>query len=362
MVRVRTTPPSQRPTPTKPSLAIRPNRGPMTVVFVLGVVAGISGLSLLMSSGLAPERLSTHMHASGSPAASSNASHLSLDRRLPVSMNEVDASNSRGRPVAPPTSKGEPNGTRPAWCDELIANPRGSPMSKPCSRGPLNDLCYDGKPSFFGQLNHDAYLYMHHFRHLNRAGVYLDLAANHAKLISNTYFLDRCANWSGLCVEANARYFHELKHYRSCQLLTKCVSDRDETVTFMMYEGLSGISETNKNMPEFAGHLRHSVTSRKMSCVVLRKPLRETGMTIIDYLSLDLEGHELKALHGIDWKATRIAVISLEAPQNSSVSHFLLEKGYTRHEPLRPPQVLESIAVTGDEIYLAPGVIFGRPE
>ncbi len=43
---------------------------------------------------------------------------------------------------------------------------------------------------FEGQLNHDVYLYRHHFQHLNRSGVYLDLAANHAKLISNTYFMD----------------------------------------------------------------------------------------------------------------------------------------------------------------------------
>jgi FkbM family methyltransferase len=203
---------------------------------------------------------------------------------------------------------------------------------------------------------------MMHFRHLGRPGVYLDLAANHAKEISNTYFLDRCAGWKGMCVEANERYFSELKLYRSCTLLPQCVSDRPENVTFMYYEGLSGIDQTNKNMPRFNGDLRSRVRSANKTCSVLRHPLREAGMTKIDYLSLDLEGHELKALQGIDWNSTTVSIVSLEAPPNSSVSDFLLDKKYTIHVPVEPPMVHMSIAITGDEIYLAPGVVFGEPE
>ena len=31
----------------------------------------------------------------------------------------------------------------------------------------------------------------------------MDLAANHAVRISNTYVMDRCLGWRGLCIEAN---------------------------------------------------------------------------------------------------------------------------------------------------------------
>ena len=33
-----------------------------------------------------------------------------------------------------------------------------------------------------------------------RRGVYVDLASNHYKRISNTYFFDRCLGWRGVCV------------------------------------------------------------------------------------------------------------------------------------------------------------------
>jgi hypothetical protein len=230
-----------------------------------------------------------------------------------------------------------------------------------CGRRAEEDLCADGRPAFFGQLNHDVYLYVHHFARLARRGVYLDLASNHAKLISNTYWLDTCLGWDGVCVEANERYFPELRRWRTCDLVTSCVSDRAEEVTFLLYEGLSGVAETNKNAGEFE-RWRKKPASTTLTCVVLGDELKSRGQLDIDYLSLDLEGHELKALMGIDWTATRISVISLEAAENSTVAAFLVGKGYTRHLPTQcTPGDVEANCITGDEIYLAPGVEWGRP-
>ena len=40
-----------------------------------------------------------------------------------------------------------------------------------------------------------------------RRGTYVDVAANHYKRISNTYFYDTCLQWRGLCVEPNQIYW-----------------------------------------------------------------------------------------------------------------------------------------------------------
>lgn len=53
-----------------------------------------------------------------------------------------------------------------------------------------------------------------------RPFTYADVAANHFKRISNTYFYDRCLGWRGLCVEPNPRYHAELRQKRSCELVT----------------------------------------------------------------------------------------------------------------------------------------------
>lgn len=127
----------------------------------------------------------------------------------------------------------------------------------------------------------------------------------------------------------------------------------------------SGIAETNKNMDVMQdGWLKDKVTSVNLTCTVLEKELKQRQKLNIDYLSLDLEGHELKALKGINWNATNIAVISLEAVDDSPVAHFLLEKGYVRHHPTAcDPGILhmDTRCVTGDEIYLHADVEFGNP-
>lgn len=247
---------------------------------------------------------------------------------------------------------------RPEWCEELIRKPHGCPMQNPCHRGRTSELQTNGKPGFFGQLNHDWYLWKHHWSRMSRPGLYLDVAANHAMELSNTYFLDRCLGWSGICVEANPRYFYELSMYRTCSIVPTCVSERDgHVVDFMLYEGLSGISSTNKNAEQLRGGVYGKVRSMQMTCIALSTALGHADVQNIDYMSLDVEGHEQQTLLGINWNTTRISVISLEAPPNSGARSFLEGMGYTRHEPL--PGVEK---ITGDEIYLAPGVVFGQPQ
>ena len=59
----------------------------------------------------------------------------------------------------------------------------------------------------------------HGAAHHERPFTYADVAANHFKRISNTYFYDRCLGWRGLCVEPNPRYHADLREKRSCELV-----------------------------------------------------------------------------------------------------------------------------------------------
>ena len=53
---------------------------------------------------------------------------------------------------------------------------------------------------FTSQAGQDKILWQGLFARLGRPGRYIDAAANHYKRISNTFFLDACAHWSGICV------------------------------------------------------------------------------------------------------------------------------------------------------------------
>ncbi|KAK1866405.1 hypothetical protein I4F81_008925 [Pyropia yezoensis] len=219
---------------------------------------------------------------------------------------------------------------RPAWCDALVASPlpAGGGGCHPSSAA----NCGPGvPPRFYGQFGQDAWLYSQHFRFLKRPGVFFDVAANEAFGISNTYVFEACLGWKGICVEPNTRYLRALHTHRTCELVPLCLAEKPKTVTFIDYLGLSGIAETNKNLNGSASWQRpvRSAPRRQIDCTTATEVLRRTGLTHIDFMSLDVEGAELAVLEGIDWSHTRIDVIALEEESaDAGALAFLVARGY----------------------------------
>lgn len=109
-------------------------------------------------------------------------------------------------------------------------------------RIPRDWTSYRARFWMFSQFGQDAYLYVKHFNRLNRRGVYMDVASNDAIKISNTYFMDRCLGWRGLCVEANPKYYERIFRERSCQLVPTCASATDgEVVQFKLRGEIGGV-------------------------------------------------------------------------------------------------------------------------
>ena len=74
-------------------------------------------------------------------------------------------------------------------------------------------------------------------------GYFIDLAANDAANISNTYALETYHNWTGICIEPNPKYWAGLS-YRKCQVIAAAVGrQRMEHVHFnygMRFQDPSG--------------------------------------------------------------------------------------------------------------------------
>lgn len=213
----------------------------------------------------------------------------------------------------------------------------------------------------FAQFKQDYYLYKFHFSKLRRRGNYLDVAANEAMEISNTFFFDRCLGWHGLCIEPNAHYLEALHRQRSCALLPTCVGDNDgEKVEFALFEGISGIVTTNKATERWRREGR-SIKTVPLRCTTLAKALARYPQTTIDYMSLDVEGHEVHVLRGIDWTSVKINIITVEISNNlyEKIKEFLGSKGYTQliHFPDGTSALMGE-----DIIFVASGVKFGEPE
>lgn len=207
-----------------------------------------------------------------------------------------------------------------------------------------------GEPIFPSEGGQDRWLWKHHFKWLDRPVTYADFGSNHYLHTSNTFFLDVCAGARGVCVEANEQYVPEYaQHGRSCKVMHTCLSDQPETVTFAAWGTRGGVASTNKSLKRGSGD-QSRIDSIEMTCstgaAVLAAP---PAMTHVDWLDLDAEGHELKILQGIDWAATRIDIVTVEA-NDVVVRKFLEERGYRLERRIHY-----------DDVFLASGFSLLRP-
>lgn len=255
-----------------------------------------------------------------------------------------------------PTSRDWNFDSAPEFCKELILNPRPPPDH--CDMNMTNKLCRDGKPAMFSQMQQDYYLWTRHFSKLRRRGVYLDIAANLPVEISNTYFMDACLGWSGVCVEGNPQMLPDLFRERSCAMIPACVSNKDGvTVRYALYKGLSGIISTNKNK------FNRNIPVIEQKCTTMKLALKKMEVKVVDYLSLDVEGHELQVLQGIDWNKVRVKVMTVEGNEekHNEIGKFLKDKGYVRHTPDLDDGSRRSKTLWEDAIFLHKSVKFGSP-
>lgn len=214
----------------------------------------------------------------------------------------------------------------------------------------------------FGEEKQDWYLYTRHFKHLKRRGVYMDVAANDPVYFSNTFFLDSCLGWSGLCVDGNPRYVNMLYLYRTCAVVPTCVSETPgERVNFALQHGWGGIVDTNKNTGMWT---EKEVKTMKLDCATMKYAMGRVGLTVVDYLSLDVEGHEFKVLKGFDWDNIRINVMTVETAEDTidKIQQFLAERGYRRHVVEDEFSGKRKGFLHDDAIFVHESVTFGSPE
>ena len=144
---------------------------------------------------------------------------------------------------------------------------------------------------------------------------YLDLGANHAKKLSNTYyFYGQGAR--GVLVEANPVLIPELKLYREeDRILNCCISDREgETIDFYVLNG-DGLSTPDKARAEEviaqnpALRIDRVVPVKTMS---VNRILEENFEEAPVYMNIDIEGDDLKILSSIDWEKWRPLIVTAE--------------------------------------------------
>lgn len=253
----------------------------------------------------------------------------------------------------------------PEFCQRILKKPM--PYNKFCTRDGRNMSCrnFNGATMMFSQFHQDFYLYTQHFIHKKTPGVYVDVASNEPIAISNTYFFDRCLGWKGVCVEANPEYYERIYRLRSCQLVPTCVGNRDGTyVEFLLKGGAGGVlGDTYKSLKRL-DTANEKLNTLKERCTTMKFVLERQNIATIDYMSLDVEGHELPVLQGFDWSRVKVNVMTIEVSGHTlkGIEEFLTSVGYVRHIPLLDEKTKATGLLREDAIFLHNSVVFGSPE
>ena len=149
-----------------------------------------------------------------------------------------------------------------------------------------------------------------HFRD-RRNGVFLDVGANHYKNESNTYFLETSLGWSGLAIEPIEEFAADYKTHRpNTRFVAMFASDvADAKVQFFVPENTLLASSD----ADFAKRYGAVSKAREVPATTLDAVLNQAGITAVDFVSMDIELAEPKALAGFDIERFRPSLVCIEA-------------------------------------------------
>jgi FkbM family methyltransferase len=153
----------------------------------------------------------------------------------------------------------------------------------------------------------------------SKKGFFIDVGASHRKngYMSNTLFLEQAYDWSGILVEPNKKLINDLIKSRQAMLLECAVFNYDGDLFFE--KGSSGAGS------------KVSPYGDIVPCRTLTSILKDSkAPSVIDFLSIDVEGSELEVLDGIDFSLYKFSYIIIESNKKSSeIKNILCSHGYT---------------------------------
>lgn len=163
-----------------------------------------------------------------------------------------------------------------------------------------------------------------------RNGYFVDLAANDAVQLSNTFILERQNDWMGICVEPNPMYWSRLAQ-RKCHHAAAVVSkDRLEQVNFKMMTDKNGRAPSGgieELMPQNVKSMSKE-KAVKLYTVQIQEILEKyDAPKVMEYLSLDVEGAEYLVMKDFPFDKYKFIVMTVERP-TKELMDLLYEEGY----------------------------------
>ena len=195
--------------------------------------------------------------------------------------------------------------------------------------------------TYYSQHEEDKFLNDNIFKN-KKDGTYIELGALDGILYSNTKFFEDTLNWTGILIEPHPDKFILLKQNRPNNFLfndlVSCITEPLEFRYFNdNYAAVSGIENTFphshlKNFFENSGLRQLPQNKIAIKPKSLSVIIKETKLSHIDLLSLDVEGHEYEVLKSWDFSIPidiiLIETLGSEPEKEEMCRNILIENNY----------------------------------
>ena len=167
-----------------------------------------------------------------------------------------------------------------------------------------------------------------------KGGVFLDVGCGHPIQASNSYYLEKHLGWTGIGVDALPEMAEKWQKRRPhSKFFNFIVTDHADTLDPFYRTESWDISSVQK--PE-TGPAQRKIASEKIlvPTTTLTRLLEHSGVARIDFLSMDIEGHEPQALAGFDVARfqPRLACIEAKPSNRAWLADYFKKHGYEQLE------------------------------
>jgi FkbM family methyltransferase len=188
------------------------------------------------------------------------------------------------------------------------------------------------EPVLYSQVKEEVLI--RHFFNDAKDKFFLDVGCSHYKDISTTYYLEEHLHWQGIGVDALKQYEADYLKYRPRTRFRNFAVSNHSGGTIDLYtkKGYEVFSSTIK---EAVDRIPEPVVT-KVPVITLNDLLRKEKVKHIDFLSMDIEGGELKALEGFDIKKYRPSLVCIEVQAEMGIYYareitdYFQKNGYVK--------------------------------
>ena len=193
---------------------------------------------------------------------------------------------------------------------------------------------------YYSQCQEDVFLNQNIFKN-KQNGKYIELGALDGVLFSNTKFFQDSLNWTGILIEPHPDKFQALTHNRPNNLLcNNLVSCHKEPLKFRYFvDGHAAVSgvENTLSQHHFDEYFDKYINVLPQNAIFINPKtltdiVKESGLTHIDLLSLDVEGHEYEVLKSWDFSipidVILMETLGVDADKDELCRNILIQNGY----------------------------------